>query len=205
MDVLLPQTDGIDPEALGLRERKKRETRRALHLAALELVRERGMAGVSTDDIAAAAGVSARTFFNYYATKEAALTGGGADLPFRVTEFVDSRPPQESDFTVCAELARRLVWMATRDEDAWRLRRTIIRENPELGPTLSGRNHDASTALVIALQARSGDSTGRPWLAPMLALLTFDAVRVANQVANTHVEALATVDEVMAALAPGLG
>jgi AcrR family transcriptional regulator len=52
------------------RERRKRATRRALRAATLELGLERGLADVAVDDIAERAGVSPRTFFNYFATKE---------------------------------------------------------------------------------------------------------------------------------------
>ncbi len=52
------------------RERRKRLTRRALRRAALELGLEHGLAGVSVEAIASRAGVSTRTFFNYFDTKE---------------------------------------------------------------------------------------------------------------------------------------
>ena len=62
------ETDG--PIGEHGRERRKRETRRALRAATLELGLERGLSEVSVEEIAARAGVSTRTFFNYFQTKE---------------------------------------------------------------------------------------------------------------------------------------
>ena len=66
--------------AEGRRETRKRETRRALHDCALRLFIERGVHETKVSDIARAAGVAPRTFFGYYATKEAALYGPLEDL-----------------------------------------------------------------------------------------------------------------------------
>ena len=60
----------MEPIPQGLRERKKIETRLALARAAMHLFEERGYAATTVDDIAAAANVSRRTFFRYFATKE---------------------------------------------------------------------------------------------------------------------------------------
>src|ERR1700679_3908594 len=53
--------------------RRRRRTQRALQNAAIALVGSRGLAEVTVEDIAAAAGVSRRTFFNHFPTKAAAL------------------------------------------------------------------------------------------------------------------------------------
>ena len=67
--------------SLGLRERKKRGTRRALSDAALTLAFENGLENVTREDIAERAGVSLRTFSNYF-------TGKYDAIAYRQTERV---------------------------------------------------------------------------------------------------------------------
>src|SRR5437660_5453141 len=78
-----------------LRERKKLATRRLLRRAALILADERGLANVTVEDIAEAAEVSPRTFFNYFPSKEAALFGGDPDRAARLRDRVAGEAPGE--------------------------------------------------------------------------------------------------------------
>ncbi|GAA2988831.1 TetR family transcriptional regulator [Streptomyces sp. KhCrAH-43] len=93
-------TEGQPSAALptGLRERKKRRTRDALLVAALELFTTHGYEETTVDEIADAVEVSQRTFFRYFAGKEAAV--------FAVQDMVEShflselrqRPADEAPF-----------------------------------------------------------------------------------------------------------
>lgn len=82
------------PAEQGLRERKKRARRGALIDAAQQLVAEHGLDGVTVEMISAEAGVSARTFFNYFESKDDAVLGAeDTDLAEEVVRtFVDGGP-----------------------------------------------------------------------------------------------------------------
>ena len=77
----------------GLRDRKKQATREALRDAALRLALERGPDNVRVDDIAEAAGVSPRTYNNYFSSREQAIVAAvTADREALVASAVAARP-----------------------------------------------------------------------------------------------------------------
>ncbi|GII99355.1 TetR family transcriptional regulator [Sediminihabitans luteus] len=80
--------------APGLRERKKAQRREALVAATHDLVRERGLDNVTVDEICAAVGVSTRTFFNYFPSKDDAVLGNSRqEIPDAASlEFVQGGP-----------------------------------------------------------------------------------------------------------------
>src|ERR1022692_2985085 len=69
-----PRTPGTGaPEAEGLRERKKRLMRQQLSDTATQMFMERGFDAVRVTEIAEACGVSEKTVFNYFPTKESLI------------------------------------------------------------------------------------------------------------------------------------
>jgi AcrR family transcriptional regulator len=83
----------------GLRERKKADTRRALSDAALNLAFERGLDNVTRDEIAALAGVSLRTFNNYFNGKYQALAYRQTERLRRSAALLRTRPADEPLWT----------------------------------------------------------------------------------------------------------
>jgi AcrR family transcriptional regulator len=59
-------------EDVGLRERKKQQTRNAIHEAAFSLIDAQGLDATTVEQICEHADVSSRTFFNYFPSKAAA-------------------------------------------------------------------------------------------------------------------------------------
>jgi AcrR family transcriptional regulator len=82
-------------EPSGLRERKKLATRQALGKAAMRLAVERGLDNVLVEDIAEAAGVSPRTFNNYFGSKYEAICALQQDRAVRIGEALRARPAGE--------------------------------------------------------------------------------------------------------------
>lgn len=138
----------------GLRERKKEATREALRHAAVTLYRRHGPDGVTVEDICAAVGVSARTFFNYFTTKDEAalsLDIAAATLGQRILD----RPADEAPLTALREVfAGRFAELAA--TEVWSERTLLLREHPELVPRVAQANRALEEAVAQAIATRTG-------------------------------------------------
>jgi AcrR family transcriptional regulator len=85
--------------ALSLRERKKLDTRKALSDAALALAFENGLENVTREDIAERAGVSLRTFSNYFTGKYDAIAYRQTERVRRSLVVFRDRPADEPLWT----------------------------------------------------------------------------------------------------------
>src|ERR1700729_2301047 len=95
-----PANEACAPPPASLRERKKLATRRELRRVALRMIADRGYSNVTVEEIAEAANVSPRTFFNYFPTKEAALFGADPELAAATRDAIVHQWPGEPVLTV---------------------------------------------------------------------------------------------------------
>jgi AcrR family transcriptional regulator len=77
------------------RDQQKEQTRLDLALAACALAKTHGLANVRVPQIAAAVGVSPRTFNNYFSSKEAAIVWPAVLRAARLATTLAERPSQE--------------------------------------------------------------------------------------------------------------
>jgi AcrR family transcriptional regulator len=85
----------LDLAACGLRAMKKERTRQSLSQAAVAIVATEGIDALTADRIAAEAGVSRRTLFNYFARVEDVLTASIEQVTEETIAAVIARPAQE--------------------------------------------------------------------------------------------------------------
>lgn len=144
----------------GLRERKKLATRQALGIAAMRLAIERGLENVLVEDIAAAAGVSPRTYNNYFASKYEAICALAIDRAARTGQALRDRPAGESLW----ESIRRSVlaeYEAGDLDPEWAAGVRLVTAAPELqGEYLKARRlmeHELADAIAIRTGAMAGD------------------------------------------------
>jgi AcrR family transcriptional regulator len=163
----------------GLRERKKRATRQALHDAALRLTLERGPDHLTVEEISAAAGVSPRTFFNYFTGKEQAIVGDDlfAVDARQVAEIMISAPSvldglQAIALSLAADAATRREQVQQR----WQ----VITRYPALITGMFARLEEFTTILASAVADRVGSAPDDAY-PQLMAAMTTTGIRVAVQ------------------------
>ncbi|MEG8180884.1 TetR family transcriptional regulator [Nocardia terpenica] len=141
----------------GLRERKKLDTRKALSDAALELVFEVGLENVVREDIAARAGVSVRTFNNYFNGKFDALAYRQIERMHRTIAAFRARPADEPTWTAVTTAvletleSDRVGWGAPTAAQMHEIRKFV--RSPEVQASMT---RGALDEFVAAIAERTG-------------------------------------------------
>lgn len=142
-------------------ERNRVNTWNAIHESAVRLTLEVGLAGATVSAIAEAAGVSPRSFFNYFPTKEDAVLGM---RPATLDPEALARFRESSDGLLRrAVLLMNTVARSMTDGVPSRDRRTLVQRYPELLARL--RQHIAHAELLVlpvVTDQLAGSAAGGP-------------------------------------------
>ena len=172
-----------EPRA-SLRERKKLATRRSLRRAALDLVAERGFSHVTVEDIAEAADVSPRTFFNYFPSKEAALFGADPEqipeLRERIMQLAPGEPALEALRTIMvsdAEAVADELSELSGDPAGWLRRMKAARADPHLRAAHAAQMAMVERTIAEGLAERLGTDVDRDPYPGLLAAMATGVFR----------------------------
>ncbi|MEU4399600.1 TetR family transcriptional regulator [Micromonospora orduensis] len=199
----MTDTDNV---AIGRRDRKKAQTRAALTAAALRLVAERGLEHVTVEEISEAADVSSRTFFNYFTCKDEALTDDPALDGTPVVARLAAVPAHVPALRAVRLALDEAIDTIQADRELWRLRLTVITQNPTLLPRLVSSNIATERAMVSVIATRLGVGPDHG-LPPLITAVTSAAFHTAmlRWAAGDDTRPLRDlVDEAFAAVAAGL-
>lgn len=179
-------------DASGLRARKKVRTRQALVETAVRLFTEKGYERTTVAQIAAAADVSTKTFFNYFRSKEDVLFADAGQRVETAVRIVEERTPDDGIADVLARVVDGVLALIGSTGDGGDVTPEVLGARARLVktvPALQGRAlhlmYDAQMKLTDALVLAYPDRLDR---------ITAAAV-VGAFIGATQAGVLASVDE----------
>jgi AcrR family transcriptional regulator len=194
---------------MGLRERKREQTRQALAEAALDLFAERGYDATTVADIADRAGVSPRTFFTYHQSKEHVLFGEEDELLQSLTAHLDERPEGVTTLDALRSWLMGLVEAADpADYDS--TRKQCLRDVVDRTPVLLAHQRQVLGRFEVVLRAAVAADLGegpddlRPRLVAATAAAALDATHPAEGKVYSLEESVVRLDAALAFLRGGL-
>ncbi|MEU8249660.1 TetR family transcriptional regulator [Nonomuraea sp. NPDC048916] len=170
----------MNDDAMDLRARNSQATREAIGQAALRLAIEQGPNGlalVRVHDIATAAGVSPRTYNNYFSSRAEAICAFQADQSRRAGQALRSRPADEP--LGQAVIAAVIELYTNPEPDKAGLR--MIMSTPELEGEALKAFSMAEGPLAEAIATRTGADPGRDLFPAVTAAAVVGTVRVAGR------------------------
>jgi AcrR family transcriptional regulator len=168
----------LTPKVAGLRERKKRATRAAIHDAGMRLFAEHGFAGTTVDQIAEAADVSRATVFSYFPTKEDIVFG---DAPLAVEALAEALRDRPAIPAVRAWLGGLAGWI----EPDLVLQVRLVHEVPGVGARRLQLYRAFERVLADALERELGERLP----AELAAASLFAVLRIVEDTAVARMEA----------------
>jgi AcrR family transcriptional regulator len=163
----------------GLRARKRQQTRERLTKVAMELFLARGFEATTLDDIAAAADISRRSFFHYFASKEDVVLAWQDGSTDALVATIAARPADEPMLTA-AENA--LLSMAERLESSDAMAMARLKHGT---PALRARDHIKYEKMERAIATALGNRTSDPseqLRARLVAMIMTGAMRIGGEI-----------------------
>jgi AcrR family transcriptional regulator len=173
-----PFAEAVPSAADKLRARKQQVMRDAMSEAAAKLFRERGFETVTVEEIAQAAGVSRRTFFRYFESKEdVVVTRFERDTEELLTELA-ARPACETPLLAIRNALVPAIRSALREADLLRDVIRLLRETSTLRRALmEHRNrYEERVAALMIRRLECGSEDNRPILLAFLTRALHEAV-----------------------------
>lgn len=179
----------------GLRERRRSQTRAEIVEAALDLFEQQGVAATTVEDIAAAAGISPRTFYRLCGTKEQAVLDDAeiAGALEDAVEAVDASAPLRPQL-VAFWRERMIDLEADVDGHRRHLRiRRLVGDEPALLAAALRQEHERDERFVASLV----EATGRAelqvralveWLSVLIRLAIEEWVRASADGADVRLQ-----------------
>jgi AcrR family transcriptional regulator len=168
--------------APGHRERKKQQTREALSWAALRLAVERGFGNVLVEDIAAEAGVSPRTFNNYFSSKAEAIVWRQLDRLRRIAELLRARPPEEPLWEALTAVVTLIFHHGEAlPDEGWTTGVRLVLGEIELQGELVKGGAAIERDCAAAIAERTGTDADRDLYPLLVAAAVSAAIRVASE------------------------
>ncbi|WP_203785855.1 TetR family transcriptional regulator [Paractinoplanes rishiriensis] len=188
-----------------LAERKRQLVVDELTEAALRVLAAKGFDATTVDEMVAAAGVSRRTYFRYFASKEDVVVRLLADLGAVMRAELQRRPPDEpAGAALRHAVAAAVADWAGQPDRALRVVRMVL-HTPALHASFLQREaqwRDDLAALLISRTPGRGDLY--PQLAAGIALTVFHAVLQRWCDSNGTADPMALLDRAFVQVAPAL-
>ena len=163
----------------GLRERKRAATRASITAIARSLTSEHGLSGYTVEEVCERAGISRRTFFNYFPSKEDAIIGHvDDDFPEEfVSRFIAGgagSPAGTISPSLLSDLVKLSLELSERmssSEEETRQLIGVIQKEPQLMLRIIGASEEREAEFARMLAAREGVPSDHPVVRMAVALL----------------------------------
>jgi AcrR family transcriptional regulator len=176
----------VEPNGLSLQERKQELVRAELFNAAWRLFGERGYEATTVAQIAAAAGVSRRTFFRYYASKEDVLVETSDELAEAMLAAMSERPLDEAPLLAIERALVPVIENRMANTERVHTIIRLLRESRTLRRAMLERHALMEERLAVQLAVRLGTDVAKDSTPALLAFVARAMMDTAFNIAYDH-------------------